>query len=96
MYAPQETNKKDHSISSSQPHDTAEHNRKHFDLLAQGHGHDHAEMIGYWEAISRKVGAAILQAYNFKSDETAVLDFACGTGICSSETSERRIPLNPF
>ena len=60
-------------------------------MIAKGHDSD-LTFAAHSEGISRLVGKAILEAYDFDEDNTSVLDYACGVGAVSlhsqSETSD--------
>ncbi|KZS98853.1 S-adenosyl-L-methionine-dependent methyltransferase [Sistotremastrum niveocremeum HHB9708] len=60
--------------------ETQQANRTFFDDMA----HDHGHAIPEWaKDLSQAAGEAILKAYDFKKDETSVLEFACGSGYVS-------------
>ena len=61
-------------------HDYAEANRAHFDKEAESHDDDPAPVI----EMSKRLGPAVLQAYPFDEDKTAVLDYACARGSFSA------------
>lgn len=69
--------------------DHVEVNRAHFDKIA-GQYDEHPLAL----ELAKKIGGAFLKQYEFKEDETNVMEFACGTGArlrCSS----RRTHLQP-
>ncbi|KAI0046938.1 S-adenosyl-L-methionine-dependent methyltransferase [Auriscalpium vulgare] len=53
-------------------------NAQYFDA----HAHEMDERPAHQE-LAQRVSAALLDAYQFKEEETVVMDFACGTGLVS-------------
>ncbi|KAJ8082130.1 hypothetical protein PM082_007977 [Marasmius tenuissimus] len=60
--------------------DIAAANKAHFD--AHAHSYD---ATPYILEVTKKVGAAIVEAVPFNKETTTVLEYACGTGLVSNE-----------
>ena len=72
-----------HSHESVTHHEDRHHftqaNKDYFDE----HAHQYNDRPGAHE-LARRLGAAMISAYPFNEDSTSVLDYACGTGPCTS------------
>ncbi|KAI0318506.1 S-adenosyl-L-methionine-dependent methyltransferase [Amylostereum chailletii] len=69
-----------HEHGHSHGHDYAQANEAHFNELA----HYHEQSQGMNEFFDR-LGVIVREIYEFKEDETSVLDFACGIGMFSRQ-----------
>ncbi|KAH7928135.1 S-adenosyl-L-methionine-dependent methyltransferase [Leucogyrophana mollusca] len=75
---PAEPNGHDHRHDHS--HSFEDANKQYFNETAHIHN-DRPEV----HEMARRIGAAMLEAYEFDEETTTVMDYACGTGLISKE-----------